>query len=95
MPDEDEDASTDDASNSNAALLPVGLTFLAVGVVFLFGPSASLAWAFIPIGITFVVIAMSGREPKNPQRADKNGDGSVPPASDTDSGADGGGGGGD
>lgn len=88
----------EDASNKNAALLPIGLTFLAVGVAFLFGPSASLAWAFIPIGITFVIIAMSGREPKSPQRADKNGDGSMPPASDTDSGgdssADGGGGGG-
>lgn len=91
--------------NRNAAFLPIGFTFLAVGLAFLFGPSVSLSWAFIPIGIAFIAIWLSGRQPAPEKRRDKNGDGSVPPASDTDrgdssdgagaSGGDGGGGGGD
>lgn len=78
--------------NRNAAFLPIGITFLAVGLAFLFGPSISLSWAFIPIGITFLVIWLSGREqadddgdrdsPKKPDP--KKGDGSVAPVSDTD-----------
>ncbi|RZS57717.1 hypothetical protein EV141_1435 [Microcella putealis] len=82
--------------NRNAAFLPIGITFLAVGLAFLFGPSISLSWAFIPIGITFIVIWLSGREqadddgdgdgdsPKKPDP--RKGDGSVTPVNDTDRG---------
>lgn len=98
------------APNRNAAFLPIGITFLAVGLAMLFGPASASAWAFIPVGITFLVLWLSGRnqtdDDDTPRMPDpKKGDGSVPPASDTargdssdgggSSGGDGGGGGGD
>lgn len=80
--------------NRNAAFLPIGITFLAVGLAMLFGPASASAWAFIPVGITFIVLWLSGREqadddgdgdsPKKPDP--KKGDGSVTPVSDTDRG---------
>ena len=59
------------APNRNAAFLPIGITFLAVGLAFLFGPSISLSWAFIPIGITFLVIWLSGRTPETNEPRDE------------------------
>lgn len=54
----------DDTStpNRNAAFFPIGITFLAVGIVFLMGPTPALGWAFLPIGITFFVLGLAGRQ---------------------------------
>jgi hypothetical protein len=82
--------------NRNAAFLPIGITFLAVGLAMLIGPASASAWAFIPVGITFLVIWLSGYpKPDNGLRRPKRGGGSAATMGGLGGGDGGGGGGGE
>lgn len=50
-------AETSDDQASTSAYLPVGIVFMSVAVVFFLNESMrTMAWAFFPLGITFLVL---------------------------------------
>ncbi len=48
------------ASNPNRAFLPIGITFIAVGITFLFNPEMSVVgWTFLPVGFVFLMLGLT------------------------------------
>lgn len=88
----------------NLAFLPIGITFMMLGVVFMAAlDSIALGLVFLPVGVVFIAVSLQegdGGKTRGDARKD-GGDGTVPyTATDTDgpggdSGAGGDGGGGD
>ena len=62
---------TRDKTSDYKAFLPIGITFLAVAVVFLAtGANAGLWIAFFSIGMTFLILSQTGKGDKKKKSAD-------------------------
>ncbi len=58
------DGAEEDASNPNAAFLPIGITFLVLGLGGLANDSMrGPAFAFLPVGIVFIVLSIRSAVP--------------------------------
>ena len=68
QPPSDEDAPP---GNPNRAFLPIGITFVAVGISFLFSPSmATVGWTFLPVGVVFLLLGLTPRPKATAEEGD-------------------------
>lgn len=59
-PQEPENPEEPESTRSASAFLPIGITFLAVGIAFLANEDTRpTAWAFLPLGFTFFFLGMN------------------------------------
>ncbi len=97
-PPSDETPDESSSGRPNLAFLPIGITFMMLGVIFMATlDSITLGLVFLPVGVVFIAVSLQegdGDPQKRKARKD-GGDGTIPhTASDTDDSVGDGGGGG-